>query len=82
VTQLEATGSGRLSAQCLAEFFSIVIRGSEAMLTIAEVATQVARLARVWPVVDVTPQIALEATRGVREYALSFWDAQNWLLRG
>jgi predicted nucleic acid-binding protein len=82
VTQLQAAGSGRLSAQWPAEFFSVVTRGSEPMLAIAEAATQVARVARVWPVVDVTPQIVLEATRGVRECPFSFWDAQNWLLRG
>ncbi len=75
---LQATGSGRLSAQCLAEFFSVVIRGPTPRLTVAEASLQVARLARVWPVVDVTPQIVLEATRGVREHQFSFWDAQIW----
>jgi predicted nucleic acid-binding protein len=78
VTQLQATGSGRLSAQCQAEFFSVVIRGSEPMLSVTDAATQVARLARVWPVVGVTSQVVLEATRGVREHAFSFWDAQIW----
>jgi predicted nucleic acid-binding protein len=78
LSQLQAIGSGRLSPQCLADFFSVAIRGSEPMQTIAEAAIQVARLARIWLVVDVTPQVVLEATRGVREHAFSFWDAQIW----
>lgn len=76
--QLQSAGSGRLSAQCLAEFFSVVTRGPSPRLTISEASLQVERLARVWPVVDVTSQIVLEATRGVREYQFSFWDAQIW----
>jgi len=75
---LQAAGSGRLSAQCLAEFFSAATRGPRPRLTIPEASLQVERLARVWPVVDVTSQIVLEATRGVREYQFSFWDAQIW----
>jgi predicted nucleic acid-binding protein len=76
--QLQAIGSGRLSAQCLAEFFSVVVRGPVPRLTVAEASLQVERLARAWPVLDVTSQIVLEATRGVRDYQLSFWDAQIW----
>jgi predicted nucleic acid-binding protein len=55
-----------------------VIRGPEPRLTVAEASLQVARLAGLWPVVDVTPQIVLEATRGVREYKFSLCDAQVW----
>jgi predicted nucleic acid-binding protein len=78
LAQLQATDSGRLSAQCLAEFFAVITRGPAPRLTVAEASMQVARLARVWPVVDVTSQIVLEAARGVREYQFSFWDAQIW----
>lgn len=28
--------------------------------------------------VDVTGLVVLEAARGVRDYQLSFWDAQSW----
>jgi len=38
----------------------------------------VERLACVWPVLDVTSQIVIEAMRGVREYQFAFWDAQIW----
>jgi predicted nucleic acid-binding protein len=76
--KLQITGGGHLSAQCLSEFFSAVTRGQAPKLTIGEAARQVDRLARVWPVLDITSQIVLEATRGVREYQLCFWDAQIW----
>jgi len=76
--RLQVTGSGRLSTQCLAEFFSVVTRGSPPKLTIAEAAQQVEKLARSWPVFNITPQIVLEAIRGVRDYQFSFWDAQLW----
>jgi predicted nucleic acid-binding protein len=75
---LQSTGSGRLSAQCLSEFFNVVVRGSTPRLTVAEASLQVERLARVWPVVAVTPQVVLEATRGVRDHQLGLWDAQIW----
>lgn len=76
--RLQATGQGRLSAQCLAELFVAVTRGPFPRLTVAVAFQQVERLARVWPVFEVTPQIVLEAARGVRDHQLSYWDAQIW----
>lgn len=78
LNRLQITGSGRLSTQCLAEFFNAVTRGSAPMLTVEDAAQQVEWLARAWPVFDVTPQIVLEGIRGVREHRFSFWDAQIW----
>jgi predicted nucleic acid-binding protein len=75
---LQITGAGRLSVQCLAEFFNAVTRGTSPKLTVVEAALQLGRLAGVWPVFDLTPQIVIEATRGVREYQFSYWDAQIW----
>ncbi len=75
---LHLTSSGRLSVQCLSEFFSIVTRGPKPKLGLAEAAQQVEWLARAWPILDLTPLIVLEATRGVREHQLAYWDAQLW----
>ena len=75
---LHLTGSGRLSAQCLAEFFRTTTRPSRPILTVAEAAQQVERLARVWPVYDITPFAVIEAMRGVRDHQLFYWDAQIW----
>ena len=43
---LQATGQGRLSAQCLAEFFCAVTRGAVPRLTVDAAQQQVERLAR------------------------------------
>jgi len=76
--QLQETGIGRLSAQCLGEFFRAVTRGPTPKLAIAEAALQVERLAHAFPVLDVTPQIVIEATRGVQDRQMAYWDAQIW----
>ena len=39
---------------------------------------QTQRLAHAWPVFPLTPFIVLEATRGVRDHQLAYWDAQIW----
>jgi predicted nucleic acid-binding protein len=75
---LQVAGGGHLSAQCLSEFFSAVTRGTVPKLTLSEAVQQADRLARVWPVLDITSQIVLEATRGVCDHQLNFWDAQIW----
>jgi predicted nucleic acid-binding protein len=56
---------GRVSVQCLAEFFSITTRSSRPKLTVSEAARQVDDLARTWPVFNLTPLLVLEAVRGV-----------------
>jgi predicted nucleic acid-binding protein len=75
---LYLTGGGRLSAQCLAEFFRATTRADRPLLTIYEARKQVERLARVWPVFDITPFIVLEAMRGVCDHQMAYWDAQIW----
>jgi predicted nucleic acid-binding protein len=75
---LRSAGLGRLSVQSLAEFFAAITRGAKPRLTPAEAARQVEGLAASWPVLDVTPLVVMEATRGVGEHRLSYWDAQLW----
>jgi len=76
--RLQISGAGRLSAQCLAEFYVAATRGAQPILSAAEAAQQVDRLARAFRVFDVTPMIVLEATRGAREHRMAYWDAQIW----
>jgi predicted nucleic acid-binding protein len=76
--QLELTRSGRLSVQALAEFFSVATRKLSPSLTPAEALEQVTLFTRLWPVFDLTPMIAMEAGRGVRDHKLSYYDAQVW----
>lgn len=75
---LHSAGSGRLSVQSLAEFFASVTRGAKPRLTPAQAAEQVEGLAASWPVLDVTPLVVIEATRGVEDHHLAYWDAQLW----
>jgi len=76
--QLELMGLGRLSVQNLSEFFSVSTRKLSPPLSPSEALEQVNLFTRVWPVYDLTPLIVLEAGRGVRDYQLSYYDAQIW----
>ena len=76
--QLELTGLGRLSVQNLAEFFSVSTRKLSPPLSPEEALEQVNLFIRVWTIFDLTPLIVLEAGRGVRDYQLSYHDAQIW----
>lgn len=75
---LQRAGEGRLSVQCLAEFFVIVTRSRKPLLRTSDAASQVDLLVRSWPVFEITPLIVTEALRGVREHRLPYWDAQIW----
>jgi predicted nucleic acid-binding protein len=76
--RLQAIGAGALSVQVLGEFFLAVTRKLAAPLSPEQAAYQVEIFVRSWPVLDLTPLIVLEATRGVRDHRFSFWDAQIW----
>jgi predicted nucleic acid-binding protein len=65
-----------LSVQCLSEFVNVVL--SKKFLTINQAIQKVAEWRFVFPVYDLTPQIVLEAARGVRDHQLSYYDAQIW----
>ncbi len=75
---LEVTGSGRISVQSLAEFASISTRKLQPPLTPAQALQQIERLSQALPVLDLTAAIVLEATRGLRDHRLAFYDAQIW----
>ena len=75
---LHLTGTGRLSAQGLGEFFSIAVSTRRPLLSPTNAASQVARLLQAWPVLDITPLVVGEAVRGVRMHRLPYWDAQLW----
>ena len=76
--QLELIGLGRLSVQSLSEFFSVSTIKISPPLTPSEALNQVNLFIRSWPVFDLTPLIVLEAARGVRDYQMSYYDAQIW----
>lgn len=78
IEALTDTGLGRLSVQVLGEFVSATTRGRRRILAMDHALAQVALLADALPVFDVTRLIVLEATRGVRQHRLSYYDAQLW----
>ena len=75
---LQATQSGRLSAQCLAEFYVVATRGKDPLLSTDKALRQIDLLSRAFQIVDITSMIVLEAARGVRTHRFSYWDSQIW----
>lgn len=75
---LRQLGTGRLSAQNLAEFVNAAMRKLDPPLTAAQAYEQVMLFGSAWTIFDLTPQIVLEAARGVRDYGLAYYDAQIW----
>lgn len=78
--RLVTSGTGVISTQVLAEFFVMVTsdRKFPNALSIVEAGNRIQNYILAWEVVEVTGAIVLEAIRGVKEYQLSFWDAQIW----
>jgi len=78
VKELAESERGRLSAQILAEFASVTTKGKQSIVSVNEAHAQIAAFTRMFVVFDVTQFIVLEAMRGVREYRMSYYDAQIW----
>ena len=78
---LREAGLGRLSTQALAEFINAAMRKLDPPLTAAQAMEQASLFAGSWIVLDLTPQIVLEAARGVRDHGLSYYDSQVWASR-
>jgi predicted nucleic acid-binding protein len=76
LTALEEQGSGCLSVQSLSEFVNVAV--GKKRLSIAEAILQVEQWSYAFPVFNLTPQIVIEAARGVRDHQLSYYDAQIW----
>jgi predicted nucleic acid-binding protein len=76
LTHLEERGEGCLSVQCLSEFTKVVI--SKEILGIDEAIKKVGEWCALFQVFNLTPQIVLEAGRGVRDHRLAYYDAQIW----
>jgi predicted nucleic acid-binding protein len=62
----------------MAEMFVVLTRKLSSPLSVEQAVRSLERHMRTWQVVDVTGFIVLEAARGVRDHAMSLWDAQVW----
>ena len=78
VDQVVKSRAGAISTQILAEFFTTVTRKLAAPLSSDDAWGRLKHYAAIWTVLGLTPQVVLEAVRGVRELRLSYWDAQIW----
>lgn len=81
LNELNLRGSGVLSVQSLAEFFSASIRpkrGNPPRLTPVEALEQIELFSIAFEIYDLTRFVILEAGRGVRDHRLSYYDAQIW----
>jgi predicted nucleic acid-binding protein len=74
--KLEERGTGCMSVQCLSEFVNVVI--AKQRLPIDQAMIQVEKWSNSFPIFSLTPQIVLEAARGVRDHGLAYYDAQVW----
>ena len=73
---LEENEKGALSVQSLSEFASTALKKLE--FPPNDVIALVDAWRTTFPVFNLTPQIILEATRGLRDHQLSYYDAQIW----
>lgn len=73
---LEENERGALSAQSLSEFASAALK--KLGFSPNDVIAYVDAWRNAFPVFNLSPQIVLEATRGVRDHQLSYYDAQIW----
>jgi len=78
VKSLESINQGRFSAQCLAEFFSVVTRKLIPPLSPSEAIKAIELWMNAFPIYPLTSSIVLEAARGVRDHHLAYYDAQIW----
>jgi predicted nucleic acid-binding protein len=75
---LQGSKLGALTVQVLGEFFVNVTRKPARPLTVDEARRSAQRFCRSWVVFGLTPFTHLEATAGVQEHVLSYWDALLW----
>lgn len=70
--------TGVVSTQIMAEMFVVLTRKLSSPLSVEQAVRSLTRHMRTWQVAYITDFIVLEAARGVRDHAMSFWDAQVW----
>lgn len=66
---------GYLSVQSLAEFMNAT---RKLAIPPQRAVSYVQAFTLSWPILAITPQVVLEAARGVQDYRLAYYDAQIW----
>jgi predicted nucleic acid-binding protein len=75
--EMAVRGAGVVSTQALSEYSRAMLRRTPRS-EYADIARDVADLARTWPVLVVTETTVIDAIRGTIEHGMSFYDAQLW----
>jgi predicted nucleic acid-binding protein len=78
IGQLEKSHLGYLSTQNLGEFFTVATRKLEPAITSTEAARYVQHFTQTFTIIPLTVAVVLEASRGVCEHKLAYFDAQLW----
>jgi predicted nucleic acid-binding protein len=78
IDRLASTQKGVISAQILGEFFVTVTQKLKTPLDAATAYQSIQNYMRSWQILDISPQIVLEAIKGRITYSISYWDAQIW----
>jgi predicted nucleic acid-binding protein len=78
VAHLGVNARASIPAQALAEFASVAMRKLKPPIDAARIYRIVEDIEAAFPIVPLTPAVVLEALRGVREHAMSYYDAQIW----
>lgn len=76
--RLSWSGSGALPAQALAALASVTLRKLRPPMPPDLLYRQTEAFERAFPVLPLTSAVVLEAVRAVREFRLSYYDAQVW----
>lgn len=76
LTDLHSQQSAVFPVQALAEYASVAQR--KLKISSLDIYAHINTVSNAWQVLPLTPAIILEAARGVRDYQLSYFDAQIW----
>jgi predicted nucleic acid-binding protein len=75
---LEKMQEGVFSIQTLSELMNVVTRGENPLVERTEIVNQLQYWIDLFPVLPLTKNVLLEATRCVKDHKLSYYDAQIW----
>lgn len=67
-----------LPAQALSEFANVMLRKFTPTMDWDDIYLKIEELERAFPVFPLTPEVVLEALRGVRDHSFAYYDAQIW----
>lgn len=74
------SGAGCVSTQILSEYYSVMTTKLRPRASPDSALASLEHQVILWPVLQVTTEVVLEAARAAHAYRISFWDAQLWAI--